>query len=129
MFDQNKSLATNFYSYPFHLVEDMEMRSTTDLIAAAAADVETDDFEKLKAEREKERLERTKQKIARTISTAPGNDNIVPVVAAAIVPATSGSCAATPVSLLPPGVSNADLLSITEPVTNSTVKTNEDPNE
>ncbi|XP_037821537.1 bestrophin homolog 17 isoform X3 [Lucilia sericata] len=119
-------------------VEDMEMRSTHDLIAAANADVEKDDFEKLKAEREKERLERQKQKFARQISTAPGGENvpttIVPVVAAAIIgnPAVSTADAqnvtqavGTTGSTLPTTSSNADLLSITEPVTHSTQKWNE----
>ncbi|KAM7361782.1 bestrophin 1 isoform 2-T2 [Cochliomyia hominivorax] len=115
-------------------VEDMEMRSTNDLIAAANADTETDDFEKLKAEREKERLERQKQKFARQISTAPGTENvaptIVPVVAAAIIPATvaastqaDGQNATQSVvsgSTFPTSGSNTDLLSITEPVTHST---------
>ncbi|XP_023302366.2 bestrophin-2 isoform X4 [Lucilia cuprina] len=119
-------------------VEDMEMRSTHDLIAAANADVETDDFEKLKAEREKERLERQKQKFARQISTAPGGEKvpttIVPMVAAAIIanPAVSTADAqnatqavGTTGSTLPTTSSNADLLSITEPVTHSTQKWNE----
>ncbi|XP_013097191.1 bestrophin-4 isoform X7 [Stomoxys calcitrans] len=123
-------------------VEDMEMRSTTDLIAAADANEETDDFEKLKAEREKERHERQKQKLARTISTAPGGTEIVPVVAAAIIPppqaaaaapvapstqaTTAASNAGTPVSTMPPSSSVIDLMSITEPVQNSTTNTNED---
>lgn len=115
----------------------MEMRSTADLIAAADADEETDDFEKLKAEREKERMERQKQKFARTISTVPGAE-IVPVVEAAIVPAaqqaaapasTNASTTATPVTTLPPASSIIDLLSISEPVTNSTTKTNDGLNE
>ncbi|XP_073817465.1 bestrophin 1 isoform X3 [Musca autumnalis] len=124
-------------------VEDMEMKSTADLIAAADADGEADDFEKLKAEREKERLERQKQKFARSMSTAPGAE-IVPVVAAAIIPAaaaavpTAGaqqsqsttnnnsSASATPVTTLPPASSIIDLLSISEPVTNSTTKNNDD---
>lgn len=117
----------------------MEMRSTNDLIEAANADTETDDFEKLKAEREKERLERQKQKFARQISTAPGTDNaaaptIVPVVAAAIIPAApatstaetqNGTQSVVSASTIPTTGSNADLLSITEPVTHSTQKFNE----
>uniref|UniRef100_A0A1I8NFV7 Bestrophin homolog n=2 Tax=Musca domestica TaxID=7370 RepID=A0A1I8NFV7_MUSDO len=126
-------------------VEDMEMKSTADLIAAADADGETDDFEKLKAEREKERLERQKQKFARSMSTAPAAE-IVPVVAAAIIPAPAAAAATagtqpsqpattnnsndvTPVNPLPPASSIIDLLSISEPVTNSTTKNNEDNNE
>ncbi|XP_065372538.1 bestrophin-2 isoform X2 [Calliphora vicina] len=118
-------------------VEDMEMRSTNDLIAAANADVETDDFEKLKAEREKERLERQKQKFVRQISTVPGTENVpttmVPVMGAPIItnPVVSTADAqnttqpvVTP-STLPTTSSNADLLSITEPVTHSTQKWNE----
>ncbi|XP_012159035.1 bestrophin-1 isoform X4 [Ceratitis capitata] len=67
-------------------VDDMEIKSTTD--APGAVD-EGDDFDKLKAAREKERQQRQQQKLARTISTAPGVDGgptVVPVVAAAIIP-------------------------------------------
>lgn len=117
---------------PLRLVEDMEMRSTGDLIAAAnAAEDESDDFEKLKAEREKERLERQKQKFVRQISTAPGTENvaasttIVPaVVTAAILtnPVVSNvpSATQTPTSTLPPTGVSVDLLNITEPVTQAT---------
>ncbi|XP_013097188.1 bestrophin-4 isoform X4 [Stomoxys calcitrans] len=137
-----KSLVFSNRKTTFLTVEDMEMRSTTDLIAAADANEETDDFEKLKAEREKERHERQKQKLARTISTAPGGTEIVPVVAAAIIPppqaaaaapvapstqaTTAASNAGTPVSTMPPSSSVIDLMSITEPVQNSTTNTNED---
>ena len=111
----------------------MEMRSTGDLIAAAnAAEEDTDDFEKLKAEREKERMERQKQKFVRQISTAPGTDNvatsttIVPaVVTAAIItnPVVSNVPIATqtPTSTLPPN----DVLNITEPVTTHSTQTTE----
>lgn len=66
----------------------MDTKSTTD---APVAEDEGDDFDKLKATREKERLQRQQQKLARTISTAPGIDGgptVVPVVAAAIIPTT-----------------------------------------
>ncbi|XP_011185829.1 bestrophin homolog 22 isoform X1 [Zeugodacus cucurbitae] len=69
-------------------VDDMDTKSTTD---APGAEDEGDDFDKLKATREKERLQRQQQKLARTISTAPGIDGgptVVPVVAAAIIPTT-----------------------------------------
>ncbi|XP_039970726.1 bestrophin-1 isoform X4 [Bactrocera neohumeralis] len=69
-------------------VDDMDTKSTTD---APGVEDEGDDFDKLKAAREKERMQRQQQKLARTISTAPGIDGgptVVPVVAAAIIPTT-----------------------------------------
>ncbi|KAL9894667.1 bestrophin 1 isoform 1-T3 [Glossina fuscipes fuscipes] len=102
-------------------VEDMEMRSTNDLIAAATAGTEgSDDFERLKAEREKERLERQKQKFVRSVSTAPGAENapatIVPVVAAVIPPLTTLTTEELP---------RTDLSSLVEPILTSASKSKE----
>lgn len=105
----------------FSPVEDFEMRSTNDLIAAANAQVETDEFEKLKAEREKERLERQKQKFVRQISATPGAENVVPVVATTVIPNPSASTAEAQ-NVQPTSGSNANLLFISEPVTQSTTQ-------
>lgn len=115
------------------------MRSTNDLIAAANANMEIDDFAKLKAEREKERFERQKIKLARQISTTPAGESvatptIVPVVAAAIIPNPAVSVADTPTTLqsvvsalaLPiTSSSNADCLTATQS-TQWTQKQNDD---
>ncbi|XP_036324152.1 bestrophin-1 isoform X3 [Rhagoletis pomonella] len=113
-------------------VDDMEIKSTTD---APGGDDEGDDFDKLKAAREKERMQRQQQKLARTISAAPGVDGgptVVPVVAAAIIPTAVMQQPAPqpPLSNVPSGAdlltSNAAVNTNVEPLTTSTAKTSPD---
>ncbi|XP_049303311.1 bestrophin-1 isoform X5 [Bactrocera dorsalis] len=130
-------------------VDDMDTKSTTD---APGVEDEGDDFDKLKAAREKERMQRQQQKLARTISTAPGIDGgptVVPVVAAAIIPTTvvpapapavaaapvattaAAAPAALPVRSLSTISSGEDLSTndpdaSVEPLTTSTAKTSPD---
>nr|XP_036224704.1 bestrophin-1 isoform X5 [Bactrocera oleae]XP_036224705.1 bestrophin-1 isoform X5 [Bactrocera oleae] len=120
-------------------VDDMDTKSTTD---APGVEDEGDDFDKLKATREKERLQRQQQKLARTISTAPGIDGgptVVPVVAAALIAATTAPVA-TPVTAAPAAAPVRPLSTISsgkdlstndpdasvEPVTTSTAKASPD---
>lgn len=117
----------------------MDTKSTTD---APGVEDEGDDFDKLKATREKERLQRQQQKLARTISTAPGIDGgptVVPVVAAALIAATTAPVA-TPVTAAPAAAPVRPLSTISsgkdlstndpdasvEPVTTSTAKASPD---
>ncbi|XP_016977558.1 bestrophin-2 isoform X4 [Drosophila rhopaloa] len=97
-------------------VENMDLRSSSDLLAAQPVD-EGDDFDKLKAEREKEKLMRQQKNLARTISTAPGMEaTAVPLVP--IVPVN----VAVPQAQLPAVASSADLLVGGEVLSNSTMK-------
>lgn len=67
----------------------------------AAGIDETDDFEKLKAEREKERLERQNQIFARSISSVSKTENIVTPIQTtpALVPTNNEPL--TPTSVMP----------------------------
>ncbi|XP_067619030.1 bestrophin-2a isoform X5 [Eurosta solidaginis] len=114
LFDQQQVVINQEKTGSRETVDDMETKSTTD--GAGAPEDEGDDFDKLKAAREKERLQRQQQKLARTISAAPGIDGgptVVPVVAAAIIPATvvptptAPAPVSQPLSTVP---SSADLL-------------------
>jgi len=82
-----------------------------------------DDFEKLKAAREKEKLVRQQMNLARTISTAPGVDpsGVVPLVP--VVPVAVPMSSAVPqATAMPATASSADLLAGGDPVTSSTIK-------
>ncbi|XP_052842008.1 bestrophin-4 isoform X2 [Drosophila gunungcola] len=97
-------------------VENMDLRSSNDLLAAQPVD-EGDDFDKLKAEREKEKLMRQQKNLARTISTAPGMEGAaVPLVP--LIPVN----VAVPQAQLPAVASSADLLAGGEVLSNSTMK-------
>lgn len=106
-------------------VENLDVKASADVLANTAAEPPPDtgdDFEKLRAAREKEKLVRQQMNLARTISTAPGVDaSGVPVVVpvALVAPSAAQSAAPTPLRTVP---SNADLLAGTDPVTNSTIK-------
>ncbi|XP_070851885.1 bestrophin-2 isoform X4 [Drosophila suzukii] len=100
-------------------VENMDLRSSNDLLAAAAAQVEDegDDFDKLKAAREKEKLMRQQKNLARTISTAPGMEaTAVPMMP--MIPVN----VAVPQAQMPTVASSADLLAGGELLSNSTMK-------
>nr|XP_036674769.1 bestrophin-2-like isoform X3 [Drosophila suzukii] len=100
-------------------VENMDLRSSNDLLAAAAAQVEDegDDFDKLKAAREKEKLMRQQKNLARTISTAPGMEaTAVPMMP--MIPVN----VAVPQAQMPAVASSADLLAGGELLSNSTMK-------
>nr|XP_017038157.1 bestrophin-2 isoform X3 [Drosophila kikkawai] len=96
-------------------VENMDLRASNDLLNQAQAAVEPedegDDFEKLKAAREKEKLMRQQKNLARTISTAPGVEVPMIPVAVAVPPAT-----------VPSVPSSADLLGGGELLPSSTMK-------
>ncbi|KAH8385997.1 hypothetical protein KR200_012175 [Drosophila serrata] len=102
-------------------VENLDLRTSTDLLTQAQAAVEPedegDDFEKLKAAREKEKLMRQQKNLARTISTAPGVDAtavpLVPMIPVAV---------AVPPPNVPSVPSSADLLSGSELLPSSTMK-------
>ncbi|XP_070137440.1 bestrophin-2 isoform X3 [Drosophila bipectinata] len=102
-------------------VENIDLRASQDLLVnAGAAEPEVDegdDFEKLKAAREKEKLMRQQKNLARTISTAPGVDPtavpLVPVIPVAVP---------VPQANLPEIPSSADLLAGGELVPSSTMK-------
>ncbi|XP_030244017.1 protein PRRC2A-like, partial [Drosophila navojoa] len=106
-------------------VENLDVKASADVLANTAAEPPPDagdDFEKLRAAREKEKLVRQQMNLARTISTAPGVDaSGVPVVVpvALVAPPAAQPAAPTPLRTVP---SNADLLAGTDPVTNSTIK-------
>jgi len=89
----------------------MDLRSSNDLLAAAAqVEDEGDDFDKLKAAREKEKLMRQQKNLARTISTAPGMEaTAVPMVP--MIPVN----VAVPQAQMPTVASSADLLVRTSP--------------
>ncbi|SPP87722.1 bestrophin-2 isoform X3 [Drosophila guanche] len=96
-------------------VENMDLKSSNDVLASSTAaepEDEGDDFEKLKAAREKEKLARQQKNLARTISTAPGVD-------AATVAA---SMAAQANAVLTAAASSADLLAAGDLVPSSTMK-------
>ncbi|BFF90921.1 uncharacterized protein DMAD_09342 [Drosophila madeirensis] len=96
-------------------VENMDLKSSNDVLAtstAAEPEDEGDDFEKLKAAREKEKLVRQQKNLARTISTAPGVD-------AATVAA---SMAAQANAVLTAAASSADLLAAGDLMPSSTMK-------
>ncbi|XP_030371286.1 bestrophin-2 isoform X2 [Scaptodrosophila lebanonensis] len=123
--DSNKSLyeRSSQLAASRETVENMDTKSCSDVLASTAAEIDdNDDFEKLRAAREKEKLERQQKNLARTISTAPGVDPaaavpmvpVVPVVAAASVPQAGVT--------VPPVASSADLLAGGEPISNSTTK-------
>ncbi|XP_033163793.1 bestrophin-2 isoform X4 [Drosophila mauritiana] len=100
-------------------VENMDLRSSTDLLGNAAVQPEDegDDFDKLKAEREKEKLMRQQKNLARTISTAPGMEaTAVPMVP--MVPVN----VAVQQAQLQPVASSADLLAGGDQFSNSTMK-------
>ncbi|KRK03334.1 bestrophin-2 isoform X4 [Drosophila yakuba] len=100
-------------------VENMDLRSSTDLLGhpAAQPEDEGDDFDKLKAEREKEKLMRQQKNLARTISTAPGMEaTAVPLVP--MVPVN----VAVQQAQLQPVASSADLLAGGDQFSNSTMK-------
>ncbi|XP_037948720.1 bestrophin-2-like isoform X4 [Teleopsis dalmanni] len=112
-------------------VGDMDVKSVNDIVSAVEQD-EGDDFEKLKAAREKERLERQKLKLARTISTAPGVEGTT-VVAATIIPAAAISNTTMPAGVAPamvptlvsvPTLTNiATVADLTDAATNTTLTT------
>ncbi|KAH8267343.1 hypothetical protein KR018_011797 [Drosophila ironensis] len=98
-------------------VENMDLRTSQDVLANTTAPEpevdDGDDFEKLKAAREKEKLLRQQKNLARTISTAPGVE--VPVI-----PVSVPVMAAANLQGLP---SSADLLAAAaELVPSSTLK-------
>ncbi|XP_053946788.1 bestrophin-1 isoform X4 [Anastrepha ludens] len=106
-------------------VDDMEIKSTTD---APGAEDEGDDFDKLKATREKERFQRQQQKMARTISTAPGVEGgptVVPVVAAAIIPATVMPTPAAPAPA--PAQPPSDVPASADQLTNNAANASAEP--
>ncbi|XP_017040128.1 bestrophin-2 isoform X4 [Drosophila ficusphila] len=99
-------------------VENMDLRFSNDVLANAAAQLqedEGDEFEKLKAAREKEKLMRQQKTLARTISTAPGME-------AAAVPLVPVIPVNVPQPQLPPAASSADLLGSGELLPSSTMK-------
>ncbi|EDV49656.1 bestrophin-2 isoform X2 [Drosophila erecta] len=100
-------------------VENMDLRSSMDPLGHPAVQLEDegDEFDKLKAEREKEKLMRQQKNLARTISTAPGMEaTAVPMVP--IVPVNVAVQAAQ----LQPVASSADLLAGGDQFSNSTMK-------
>lgn len=111
-------------------VENLDIKTSNDVLANTAAEAAPDvgdDFEKLKAAREKEKLVRQQMNLARTISTAPGVDPsgvvpLVPVVPVAMPMMAPIAPQANTTTALPAVASSADLLAGGEPVTNSTTK-------
>ncbi|XP_017855677.1 PREDICTED: bestrophin-2 isoform X4 [Drosophila arizonae] len=123
--DSSKSLFEPNRVASRETVENLDVKASADVLANPAAEPPPDtgdDFEKLRAAREKEKLVRQQMNLARTISTAPGVDaSGVPVVVpvALVAPPAAQPAAPTPLRTVP---SNADLLAGTDPVTNSTIK-------
>ncbi|XP_070137441.1 bestrophin-2 isoform X4 [Drosophila bipectinata] len=119
--DSSKSLYDPQNAASRETVENIDLRASQDLLVnAGAAEPEVDegdDFEKLKAAREKEKLMRQQKNLARTISTAPGVDPtavpLVPVIPVAVP---------VPQANLPEIPSSADLLAGGELVPSSTMK-------
>lgn len=122
-------------------VENLEIKTSSDVLlpsTAAAAQApaapapaepvpdEGDDFEKLKASREKEKLMRQQINLARTISTAPGVDPsaavAVPLVPVVPVGVPMPTVVPQAVATLQPVASSGDLLGGGEPVSSSTIK-------
>ncbi|XP_034486625.1 bestrophin-4 isoform X2 [Drosophila innubila] len=126
--DSSKSLYDQQKAASRETVENLDMKTSNDLLANTAAAAEPvpdvgDDFEKLKAAREKEKLVRQQMNLARTISTAPGVDasGVVPLVP--VVPvAVSMASVAPQATALPAAASSADLLAGGDPVTSSPIK-------
>ncbi|XP_015027365.2 bestrophin-2 isoform X4 [Drosophila virilis] len=128
--DSSKSLFEQHKAASRETVENLDIKTSNDILANTAADAAPnvgDDFEKLKAAREKEKLVRQQMNLARTISTAPGVDpsGVVPLVP--VVPVAMPMMAPTApqpntTTALPAVASSADLLAGGEPVTNSTTK-------
>ncbi|KAL7731052.1 hypothetical protein ACLKA6_014269 [Drosophila palustris] len=120
--------APQFFRWFVTPVENLDLKTSNDLLAntaAAAADPEDvgDDFAKLKAAREKEKLVRQQMNLARTISTAPGVDPSGAVPLMPVVPvAVSMASVAPQATTLPVTSSSADLLAGGDTVTNSTIK-------
>ncbi|SPP87721.1 bestrophin-2 isoform X4 [Drosophila guanche] len=113
--DSTKSLYDQQKAASRETVENMDLKSSNDVLASSTAaepEDEGDDFEKLKAAREKEKLARQQKNLARTISTAPGVD-------AATVAA---SMAAQANAVLTAAASSADLLAAGDLVPSSTMK-------
>ncbi|XP_060649346.1 bestrophin-2 isoform X4 [Drosophila nasuta] len=139
--DSSKSLYDQQKAASRETVENLDIKTSSDVltnVAAAAATAaataataepvpdEGDDFEKLKAAREKEKLKRQQINLARTISTAPGVDpsgvSLVPVVPVAVPIAAVAPQAQAQATALPTNASSADLLSGNDPVSSSTIK-------
>lgn len=126
--DSSKSLYDPQNAASRETVENLDLRASQDpLVNAAAAEPEVDegdDFEKLKAAREKEKLMRQQKNLARTISTAPGVDAsavpLVPVIPVAIP---------VPQANMPEVPSSADLLAGAELVPSSTMKSEDAVND
>ncbi|XP_034661811.1 bestrophin-2 isoform X4 [Drosophila subobscura] len=113
--DSTKSLYDQQKAASRETVENMDLKSSNDVLASSTAaepEDEGDDFEKLKAAREKEKLVRQQKNLARTISTAPGVD-------AATVAA---SMAAQANAVLTAAASSADLLAAGDLGPSSTMK-------
>ncbi|KAM8704064.1 hypothetical protein ACLKA7_008642 [Drosophila subpalustris] len=126
--DSSKSLYDQPKAASRETVKNLDLKTSNDLLAntaAAAADPEDvgDDFAKLKAAREKEKLVRQQMNLARTISTAPGVDPSGAVPLMPVVPvAVSMASVAPQATTLPVTSSTADLLAGGDTVTNSTIK-------
>ncbi|XP_033240035.1 bestrophin-2 isoform X4 [Drosophila pseudoobscura] len=119
--DSSKSLYDPQKAVSRETVENMDLKSSSDMLAGSAAadpEDEGDDFEKLKAAREKEKLVRQQKNLARTISTAPGVD--AAAVAQAQVQAQAMAAQAN--AVLTAVASSADLLAGAELVPSSTMK-------
>ncbi|XP_030559921.1 bestrophin-2 isoform X2 [Drosophila novamexicana] len=128
--DSSKSLFEQHKAASRETVENLDIKTSNDVLANTAAEAAPDvgdDFEKLKAAREKEKLVRQQMNLARTISTAPGVDPsgvvpLVPVVPVAMPMMAPIAPQANTTTALPAVASSADLLAGGEPVTNSTTK-------
>ncbi|EDV93094.1 bestrophin-3 isoform X2 [Drosophila grimshawi] len=117
LFDQPKAASRD-------TVENLDIKTSSDALAPSTAAEPVpdtnDDFDKLKAAREKEKLMRQQINLARTISTAPGVDasGTVPLVPVVPVTVAVGSNAPPP---LTSNNSSADLLAGSDPVKSSTI--------
>ncbi|KAH8307569.1 hypothetical protein KR044_003452 [Drosophila immigrans] len=126
--------APQFFRWFVTPVENLDIKTSSDVLANAAtataaepAPDEGDDFEKLKVAREKEKLMRQQINLARTISTAPGVDpiGVVPLVPVVPVPLAIPSVAPQPPfqpTALPTSATSADLFAGNDPVSSSTIK-------
>ncbi|XP_022210643.1 bestrophin-2 isoform X1 [Drosophila obscura] len=113
--DSTKSLYDPQKAVSRETVENMDLKSSSDMLASGTAvepEDDGDDFEKLKAAREKEKLVRQQKNLARTISTAPGVD----AAAVAVSMAAQANAVLTAVA------SSADLLAGGDLVPSSTMK-------
>ncbi|XP_064545899.1 bestrophin-2 isoform X4 [Drosophila montana] len=128
--DSSKSLFEQHKAASRETVENLDIKTSNDVLANTAAEAAPDvgdDFEKLKTAREKEKLVRQQMNLARTISTAPGVDPsgvvpLVPVLPVAMPMMAPIAPQANATTALPAVASSADLLAGGEPVTNSTIK-------